>query len=59
VHKTKKGDLNQGGAYYNKTDVGLTLGAGVNYALSQKMWLNLDARYGLGLTDVMKGQAQM
>lgn len=54
----KGGDLNQGGAYYNKTDVGLTLGAGVNYALSQKMWLNLDARYGLGLTDVMKGQAQ-
>lgn len=52
------GELNAGGTAYNKTDVGLTLGAGVNYALSQKMWLNLDARYGLGLTDVMKGQAQ-
>jgi outer membrane protein W len=26
---------------YSSTDVSAVLGAGVNYALSQKMWLNL------------------
>ncbi|MDI9866182.1 porin family protein [Flectobacillus sp. DC10W] len=39
---------------YSSTDVSAVLGAGVNYALSQKMWLNLDARYALGLTDIAK-----
>jgi outer membrane protein W len=41
---------------YSSTDVSAVLGAGVNYALSQKMWLNLDARYALGLQILPKVQ---
>ena len=37
---------------YNPFDLGVTFGAGVNIRLQQKIWLNLDARYGLGLLDV-------
>jgi hypothetical protein len=37
---------------YRAGDIGLTLGGGLNARLSQKVWLNADIRYGLGLTDV-------
>ncbi|MCE7072047.1 porin family protein [Dyadobacter sp. CY327] len=39
---------------YSPFDLGLTLGAGINIRLQEKIWLNLDARYGLGLIDVTK-----
>ncbi|WP_025761891.1 porin family protein [Dyadobacter tibetensis] len=42
---------------YNPFDLGLTFGAGFNYRLSQKIWLNVDARYGLGLLDIAKNDA--
>jgi len=44
---------------YNPFDLGLTFGAGVNIELSPKIWLNLDARYGLGLLDVSNGGTKM
>lgn len=39
---------------YSPFDLGLTFGAGLNIRLQEKIWLNLDARYGLGLIDVTK-----
>ncbi len=39
---------------YNAIDAGLTLGVGFNYRLKNKVWLNADARYGLGLVDISK-----
>jgi outer membrane protein W len=39
---------------YNVFDLGLTGGLGFNYELTQKVWLNFDVRYGLGLLDVTK-----
>ncbi|MCF2494974.1 MULTISPECIES: porin family protein [Dyadobacter] len=39
---------------YSPFDLGLTFGAGINIRLQEKIWLNLDARYGLGLIDVTK-----
>jgi outer membrane protein W len=39
---------------FNPFDLGLTFGAGLNIRLQEKIWLNLDARYGLGLIDVTK-----
>jgi len=44
---------------YNPFDLGLTFGAGVNIRLQQKIWLNLDARYGLGLLDVSADDKKM
>ena len=53
--KNNKGDdLNPNGIKYNNTDFGVTLGGGFNYALADKIWLNFDVRYGLGLTDIQK-----
>ena len=43
-----------GGDLYNPLDVGLNLGGGLNYALKNQSWINLDVRYGLGLSDVAK-----
>ena len=40
--------------YYNIFDLGITGGAGLNYELSRKIWLNYDVRYGLGLIDVAR-----
>ncbi|NIJ53098.1 porin family protein [Dyadobacter arcticus] len=37
---------------FNPFDLGLTFGAGLNYRLQDKIWLNFDARYGLGLLDI-------
>ena len=39
---------------YNPFDLGLTFGGGLNYQLQNKIWLNVDARYGLGLLDVSR-----
>lgn len=39
---------------YNVFDLGITGGAGLNYELTRKVWLNFDVRYGLGLLDVTK-----
>jgi hypothetical protein len=39
---------------YNPFDLGLTFGAGLNYRLQEKIWLNFDARYGVGLLDVTR-----
>jgi len=50
--KNKEGnDLNPNNLYYKNTELGLTLGGGFNYALQNSMWINVDARYGVGLTD--------
>lgn len=43
-------DLNSKGVYKN-SDFGVTLGGGFNYALADRIWLNFDVRYGIGLTD--------
>ena len=37
---------------YNSADYGLLGGVGMHYSLGNKMWLNLDARYNLGLATV-------
>lgn len=39
---------------YAPFDLGLTFGAGLNYRLQEKIWLNFDARYGVGLIDVTR-----
>ncbi len=44
---------------YNPFDLGLTFGAGLNIKLQQKIWLNIDARYGLGLLDVSADNNKM
>jgi outer membrane protein W len=50
--KNKDGnDLNPNSAFYKNTEFGVTLGGGFNYALQNQMWINVDARYGIGLTD--------
>lgn len=53
--KNKEGnDLNPNDLFYKNTELGVTLGGGFNYALQKRMWINVDARYGIGLTDVTK-----
>jgi hypothetical protein len=50
--KNKVGnDLNPNSTFYKDTELGVTLGGGFNYALQNQMWINVDARYGIGLTD--------
>ena len=39
---------------FNGVDFGATLGGGLNIALRNQRWVNLDVRYGLGLSDVRK-----
>ncbi|MCY7350228.1 MAG: PorT family protein [Cytophagaceae bacterium] len=52
--KDKNGNTIKDGAnaFYNPLDVGLNLGGGLNYALRNQSWINLDVRYGVGLLDV-------
>jgi Outer membrane protein beta-barrel domain len=38
---------------YKGVDAGAAMGAGFNYAIGRKVWLNADLRYNLGLTQVM------
>lgn len=53
--KNKEGnDLNPNDLFYNNTELGVTLGGGFNYALQNQIWINVDARYGIGLTDATK-----
>jgi outer membrane protein W len=47
---TNKGD-NSG---YNTTDIGANASLGFNYRLLRAVWLNMDASYYQGLTDVYK-----
>lgn len=42
---------------YNPVDIGLTAGIGLNYRIKNKVWLNTDVRYGLGLVDITKSNA--
>lgn len=49
--------LNTGGTTINKVDYGVTVGAGLNYALANQTWLNFDVRYAAGLADVYKTAA--
>ncbi|MPR37028.1 porin family protein [Salmonirosea aquatica] len=42
---------------YNPVDVGLTAGVGLNYRIKNKVWLNTDIRYGLGLVDITKSNS--
>lgn len=42
---------------YNVFDLGITGGAGFNYELSRKIWLNFDVRYGMGLLDVTRSSS--
>jgi len=39
---------------FNGADFGATVGGGLNIALRNQRWVNLDVRYGLGLSDVRK-----
>ena len=39
---------------YSPFDLGMTFGGGLNYRLQNKIWLNFDARYGVGLLDVTR-----
>lgn len=38
---------------YKGVDAGAAMGAGFNYAIGRKVWLNADLRYNLGLAQVM------
>ncbi len=42
---------------YNTIDYGLLLGAGFHYYLGSKVWLNMDARYNLGLSNILQNDA--
>lgn len=48
--KNANGEINN--PVYNDFDLGLTLGAGFNYRIQKKIWLNADIRYGVGLLDI-------
>ncbi|PQA59311.1 porin family protein [Siphonobacter curvatus] len=53
--RNENGDnINANKDRYTAADAGLHLGAGFNYRLSDRVWLNFDARYGLGLVNVAK-----
>ena len=49
----------QGNAAINPLDFGLNLGGGLNYALKNQSWINLDVRYGLGIFDIGSGSGQL
>ncbi len=47
-------NLNENNQAWTKADAGLHLGGGFNYRIQDRVWLNFDVRYGLGLVDVAK-----
>jgi outer membrane protein W len=47
-------DINTNESQFNTTDFGGTLGGGLNYSVSKKVWLNFDVRYNFGLIDISK-----
>lgn len=56
----KSGDnvvANDGSPYYKKGDFGGLLGAGFNYLVGSKTWLNFDAGYQAGFVDVTTSNA--
>jgi outer membrane protein W len=53
--KDKAGkDQDPNNVILEKNDLGIVVGAGFNYNLSSKIWLNADVRYDYGLTDIFK-----
>lgn len=53
----KSGDevlANDGTPMYNKIDVGGILGLGFNYRIKSRTWLNVDAGYNAGFSDLTK-----
>lgn len=55
--RNKNGDNINGDSnnrVYSPFDLGGVVGAGVNFRLQEKIWLNFDARYGFGLLDVTR-----
>lgn len=42
------------GVPYKSFDAGLNLGGGLNFALKNQSWINLDVKYGLGLVDISR-----
>lgn len=51
---SKGTSLSTGGTTINSIDYGVTVGAGLNYAIAKQTWLNFDVRYAAGLADVYK-----
>ncbi|QRR01084.1 porin family protein [Dyadobacter sandarakinus] len=47
-----------GNRVFKPFDLGLTFGAGLNYRLKNKVWLNTDVRYGLGLFNVVRNNTR-
>lgn len=41
--------------YYTTSDVSGTIGLGFNYSVGKGIWLNMDARYAHGFTDISSG----
>ena len=47
-------DLNPNDLYYKNTEFGITFGGGLNYSFAKRIWLNVDVRYGVGLSNAWK-----
>ncbi|MCY7350227.1 MAG: PorT family protein [Cytophagaceae bacterium] len=43
----------------NPLDFGVNLGGGLNYALKNQSWINIDVRYGLGILDIGSGTGEL
>ena len=53
--KDKDGsDLDPNGNIYETSDISAVLGAGFNYNLAPKIWLNADLRYNYGISNISK-----
>lgn len=50
----KETGTGSGSAQFNKFDVGLVAGLGLNVQVATRMWINVDARYTHGLVDINK-----
>jgi outer membrane protein W len=57
IANNKNGDevlQSDGQTFYNKGDAGGLLGAGFNYRIMSRTWLNVDGTYSKGFTDVTR-----
>jgi len=53
--KDKDGsDIDPNGAIYETNDLSAVLGAGFNYNIAPKIWLNADVRYNYGISNISK-----
>lgn len=53
--KDKDGaDLDPNEIIYETNDLGVVLGAGFNYNITPKIWLNADVRYNYGISNISK-----